>query len=283
MDKARWAVGADYAFREGLTGRGIGIAVLDTGLSPSEDFLLPQSRIAAFRDFVNEETKCYDDNGHGTHVSGIACSNGWMSSGKYMGIAPMAHIIAVKILDSSGRGSAATALKAIRWITENREKYNIKIANMSVGTSDRRINSALAKALYKAWDSGICIIAADGNAGSGNSSIASAGKNSRIITVGSFENPSPFCDVTAPSVDIVSCLSPDYSFEFHGRSRKKIVGGRYIKMSGTSMATPMVSGAAALFMEKYPDATPEGIKKAVMACSGQNGLIDIPKLLSLPC
>lgn len=68
MDKARWTVNADYAFREGLTGRGIGIAVLDTGLSPSEDFLLPESRIAAFRDFVNEESKCYDDNGHGTHV-----------------------------------------------------------------------------------------------------------------------------------------------------------------------------------------------------------------------
>ena len=104
MDKARWAVNADYAYNLGLTGKGIGIAVLDTGLSPSEDFLLPVSRIAAFRDFVNEESKCYDDNGHGTHVSGIACSNGWMSQGKYCGIAPQAHIIAIKILDSSGRG-----------------------------------------------------------------------------------------------------------------------------------------------------------------------------------
>lgn len=221
MDKARWAVNADYAYNLGLTGKGIGIAVLDTGLSPSEDFLLPVSRIAAFRDFVNEESKCYDDNGHGTHVSGIACSNGWMSQGKYCGIAPQAHIIAIKILDSSGRGSASTALKAIKWITENREKYNIKIANMSVGTSDRKINQSLLKAMYKAWDSGICIITADGNAGSGNTSIASAGRSSRIITVGSFENPSPQCDVTAPSVDITSCLSPNYSFEFHGRSRKK--------------------------------------------------------------
>lgn len=279
MDKARWAVNADYAYNLGLTGKGIGIAVLDTGLSPSEDFLLPVSRIAAFRDFVNEESKCYDDNGHGTHVSGIACSNGWMSQGKYCGIAPQAHIIAIKILDSSGRGSASTALKAIKWITENREKYNIKIANMSVGTSDRKINQSLLKAMYKAWDSGICIIAADGNAGSGNTSIASAGRSSRIITVGSFENPSPQCDVTAPSVDITSCLSPNYSFEFHGRSRKKIVGGRYIKMSGTSMATPMVSGAAALLAEKYPNITPDEMKSALIKCSGQNGLIDIYRLL----
>lgn len=279
MDKARWAVNADYAYNLGLTGKGIGIAVLDTGLSPSEDFLLPVSRIAAFRDFVNEESKCYDDNGHGTHVSGIACSNGWMSQGKYCGIAPQTHIIAIKILDSSGRGSASTALKAIKWITENREKYNIKIANMSVGTSDRKINQSLLKAMYKAWDSGICIITADGNAGSGNTSIASAGRSSRIITVGSFENPSPQCDVTAPSVDITSCLSPNYSFEFHGRSRKKIVGGRYIKMSGTSMATPMVSGAAALLAEKYPDITPDEMKSALIKCSGQNGLIDIYRLL----
>ena len=279
MDKARWAVNCDYAFDLGLTGRGVGIAVLDTGLSPSEDFLLPVSRIAAFRDFVNEEKKCYDDNGHGTHVSGIACSNGWMSQGKYCGIAPGAHIIAVKILDNTGRGSAATALKAVKWITENREKYNIKIANMSVGTSDRRINSALLKAMYKAWDSGICIIAADGNAGSGNTSIASASKSRRIITVGSFENPSQSCDVTAPSVDITSCLSPDYSFEFHGRSRKKIVDGRYIKMSGTSMATPMVSGAAAILAQKYPDITPDEIKTALIGCSGQNGLIDMARLV----
>lgn len=279
MDKAGVTVGADYAAELGLSGRGVGIAVLDTGLSPSKDFLLPKNRIAVFMDFVSDVSACYDNNGHGTHVCGIACGSGYMSGGKYRGIAPGADLIVLKILDKMGRGSAQTALKAIRWLTENRLRYNIRIANMSVGTTDRTINSALIRAMYNAWDSGICIIAADGNIGSGNSSIARAGINEKIITAGSFENPSFSCDITAPGVDIVSCMSEDYSFAFHGRSRQKTVGGHYVKMSGTSMATPMVSGAAALLIEKEPNISPSEIKKRLIITSGQNKLLDIRRLL----
>ncbi len=280
MDKARLAVNADYAEELGLSGKGVGIAVLDTGLSPSEDFLLPESRIAAFRDFVNEIPRCYDNNGHGTHVCGIACGNGYLSDGKYRGIAPGADLIVLKILDKMGRGSTMTALKAIKWLTENKERYNIRVANMSVGTSDRSINSALIRAMYNAWDSGICIIAADGNMGSGNSSIAAAGRSRKIITVGSVENPFCSCDITAPGVDIASCMSPNYSFGFHGRSRKKTIGRNYVMMSGTSMATPMISGAAALLIEKEPYITPAEIKRRLMGSCGFNKLLDIKSLLA---
>lgn len=280
MDRAREILNASYAEELGLSGEGVGIAVLDTGLSPSEDFLLPKNRIVVFRDFVNEIPRCYDNNGHGTHVCGIACGNGYLSGGKYRGIAPRADLIVIKILDRMGRGSALTALRAIRWLTENRERYNIRIANMSVGTSDRSINSALINAMYSAWDSGICIIAADGNIGSGSSSIASAGRSKKIITVGSSENPFCSCDITAPGVDIISCMSPDYSFSFHGRSRRKTVGRNYVMMSGTSMATPMISGAAALLIEKEPYITPTEIKRRLMAACVENKLLDIKNLLT---
>lgn len=279
MNKARLIINADYSDIAPYSGSGVGIAILDTGLSPSMDFTSPHNRIIAFKDFVSGFDRCYDNNGHGTHVCGIACGNGNLSNRKYAGIAPNANLIVLKILDKSGRGSATTALTAIKWIIENKNKYNIRVINMSVGTSDRSINSSLIYAMYKAWDSGICIITADGNAGSGNSSITTAGKNKKIITVGNFEIPTYSCDVTSPGIDIVSCMSYDYSFGFHGRSRKKIVSPYYVMMSGTSMSTPMVSGAAALLIEKYPDITPSEIKQKLLDTCGINKLINVKKLL----
>ena len=279
MDRARITVNAGYAESLRLTGRGVGIAILDTGLTPLEDFLLPKNRITVFKDFINDIPQCYDNNGHGTHVCGIACGNGFLSGRKYRGIAPGANLIILKILDRMGRGSTATALSAVNWIIANKDKYNIKIAYMSVGTRDRSINAALISAMYRAWDNGICIITADGNSGGGNSSIAQAGRNKKIITVGSTETPAYTCDITAPGVDIVSCMSPDYSFGFHGRSRKKVVQNGYIMMSGTSMSTPIVSGAAALLIEKEPYITPDELKQRLIATSGNNKLLNIQKLL----
>ncbi|GFI61021.1 serine protease AprX [Clostridiales bacterium] len=280
MDRARLILDADCAQSLGYTGKGVGIAVLDTGLSPLEDFLLPENRISVFKDFIGDFTHCYDNNGHGTHVCGIVCGSGFLSGGRYHGIAPKANLIVLKILDKMGRGSTAAALRAIQWVMENKSKYNIRIVNMSVGTSDRSINSALVSAMYQAWDSGICIIAADGNMGSGNISIAAAGRSKKIITVGSYENTAYDCDITAPGVDIVSCMSPNYSFSFHGRSRKKAIGRNYIMMSGTSMATPMVSGAAALLIEKRPSLSPNNIKSLLINSSGENKLLNIRKLIS---
>lgn len=278
MDKARVIVKANYAQTIGLSGKGVGIAVLDTGLSPSADFLMPTNRIMVFKDFVNGYTQCYDNNGHGTHVCGIVCGNGYMSDGRYCGIAPNASLIVIKILDKMGQGSTYSALKALDWILENHIRYNIRVVNMSVGTNDRNVNSSLINALYKAWDNGICIVSADGNIGSGSSSIVSAGKNKKIITVGSIESPNSSCDVTAPGTDIISCKSANYSFSFHGRSPKKIVGSNYVKMSGTSMATPIVSGATALLIEKNPHISPDELKKLLITTSN-NKLINIEELL----
>ena len=106
MNTARNVVNAHIVQEKGYTGKGIGVAILDTGISPVNDFTKPINRIVAFKDFVNNKSKPYDDNGHGTHVAGITGGNGINSNGKYKGIAPDCNLIAVKVLDEAGQGNA---------------------------------------------------------------------------------------------------------------------------------------------------------------------------------
>ena len=110
-----------------LTGKGVGVAVLDTGIFPHVDF---DSRIWAFQDFVNKRTVPYDDCGHGTHVMGILGGSGKASGGKCRGIAPGCGLIALKVLDDKGNGSQDTVIRALDWIQENRETYKIRIVNI---------------------------------------------------------------------------------------------------------------------------------------------------------
>lgn len=243
-----------------------------------------------------------------THVTGIACGNGYASKGKYCGIAPKSDIISVKILDKTGQGNSIQAISGLQWILDNYRKYNIKVVNLSIGTNDQNVNLPLLHAVNALWDNGLVVVAAAGNADGRNNSISSPKISPRIITVGSWEDrmlfrqkpfpqynfwgrilPSqtpPMPDIWAPGEDIISTLSPDYSFEFKNRDALKIVDRYYIKMSGTSMATPMVSGAAALLLEKEPGLTPDAVKKrlqdsASFACTGRNGgLLNIEELLS---
>ena len=118
--------------KAGLTGKGVTVAVLDTGLAPHPDF---KSRVVGWRDCIYRKEKCYDDNGHGTHVTGILAGDGRMSSGRYTGAAPGCSIIALKVLDRYGNGSREDLLQAFRWIRSNREEYRIRVVNISVGTT----------------------------------------------------------------------------------------------------------------------------------------------------
>lgn len=278
-------------------GRGISIAILDTGISPTEDFILPENRIVAFRDLVNGKNRPYDDNGHGTHVSGIACGNGFLSGGKYCGIAPMAQIVSVKILDRLGQGNSAQAVTGLRWIMDNARKYNIKVVNLSIGTNDRKINLPLKETVERLWRMGIVVVAAAGNPDEHNGYRPPPAVSPGVLSVGAWEDRSYFHqpnfsfftreesimpDLWAPGNDIVSVLSPDYDFTLPNRSRDNIVDGSYIRMSGASMATPLVSGAATLLLEKYPHARPEEIKRLLLrAADGKNGLMDRETCLDL--
>ena len=132
MNQARKEIHCEECWREGYTGRGIGVAVLDTGIFLHEDF---GGRIAAFADFVQKNPEPYDDNGHGTHIAGIIGGAGTASRGGYSGVAPECSLICAKVLDKRGNGYASDVLSGLRWIRGNRERYGIRIVNVSVGPS----------------------------------------------------------------------------------------------------------------------------------------------------
>ena len=112
--------------------KNIGVAVLDTGIYRHIDF---DNRIIAFKDFINNKNIPYDDSGHGTHVSGIIAGSGKASNGRFKGIAPMSQIISVKVLDSYGNGKIGSVIDGANWIINNKDIYNIKVANISFGTT----------------------------------------------------------------------------------------------------------------------------------------------------
>ena len=166
----------------------VGVAVVDTGIFRHIDF---GNRIVAFADFVNGKILPYDDSGHGTHVSGIIAGSGAASNKKYRGIAPQAAIVSVKVLDNMGNGKISDVLNGLKWIYQNRYLYNIRVVNISFGTTsgnDMRKERELIDSVEKLWDAGIIVVAAAGNSGPDVNSITVPGISKKIITVGAFDD-----------------------------------------------------------------------------------------------
>ena len=294
MDSVRQSIAIDDV---SYTGKGVTAAIIDTGVYPHKDLTQRENRIVYFRDYVNNKKKAYDDNGHGTHVAGIMASDGITSGGKYRGIAPGIKIISLKALNSVGEGKVSNILAALDWVWKNHKKYGINIVSLSLGASgtEGRQIDPLIKAAEKLWDSGIVVVAAAGNSGPANFTIDSPGVSPKIITVGccddkhtatrkddtvaefSSRGPSPYTkykpDILAPGVNVTSLSNSKDG---------------YVKMSGTSMATPVISGCCALLIEKYPGITPGEIKKRLKNSTYSlgdpvvdqgSGVIDAAKLM----
>src|SRR5215813_12356359 len=148
-----------------LNGTGIGIAILDSGITQDhKDFLnqrLDHTRVTFAKDFTSERFLSSDRYGHGTHVAGLAAGMGFISNGSYIGIAPNASIINLKVLDRNGKGKISDVLSALNWLLRNYQTYNIRVVNMSLGTPaiSSYKNDALCRAVRKLVDAGIVVVA----------------------------------------------------------------------------------------------------------------------------
>ena len=160
----------------GYTGAGIGVAVIDSGITTWHDDLTNRTstlypygnqRVARFVDFVNGRTLPYDDNGHGSHVAGIIAGNGYDSNGEKAGIAPGASLVSLKVLDAAGQGTISNIIAALGWIAVNGPAYNIRVVNMSVGAGihESYWTDPLTLATKALTDKGITVVAAAGNMG----------------------------------------------------------------------------------------------------------------------
>lgn len=295
----------------GYDGSGIGVAVLDTGVYPHEDLIAKENRIVAFKDFVNKHTSPYDDNGHGTHVAGIIAGDGTASKGKYRGIAPKSKIIGVKVMNADGGGATSNIVAGMQWVLNNREKYNIKIMSLSLGSNPdlKENDDPLVKGVNALWSKGIVVVTAAGNAGPESTTINSPGISQKVITVGcsdakgtidikddtiaDFSSRGPTItrktkpDLVAPGVKVNSLKANKQYLPIAKAILSKERG--YIQLSGTSMSTPVVSGAIALLLQKEPNLTPDIIKKRLLKSTNKiiggrydqgRGLLNIKKLLS---
>ncbi|GAB4274035.1 S8 family peptidase [Thermincola ferriacetica] len=190
LDTAVPAINAPAACAVGFTGKGITVAVIDTGIYPHPDLTQPTNRIIAFKDFINKKTSPYDDYGHGTHVAGIIAGNGKMSNGQYKGVAPEANLVGVKVLDNTGGGRSSDVIAGIQWVVQNKATYNIKVINLSLGApaTQSYATDPLSQAAGAAWDAGLVVVAAAGNNGPAAGTINTPGINPHIITVGAVDD-----------------------------------------------------------------------------------------------
>lgn len=281
------------------TGSGICAAVLDTGISVHPDL---QGRIVGFRDFVNGSGDIYDDSGHGTHVAGILAGNGRASEGIYAGMAPEAELLIAKVLDKNGDGDVDKVVRGIEWILSVKEQFRVRIVNISVGTQPELAceqKRRLLNAVEQLWDAGLVVVVSAGNYGPGPGTVAVPGNSRKVITAGvpdmpagragrrkrlnySGRGPTEECvikpDVFAPGTGIISC-----------NGRYFLPGEHiYVMKSGTSMATPVVSGAAACLLSKYPDMTNVEVKlklrESCVKYPGTEagwGLVNVERLLAV--
>lgn len=255
------------------------------GLGGHPDLL---GRPVCFRDFVGHREQMYDDNGHGTHVCGILCGSGRLSGGRYRGMAPRVRLVVGKVLDSRGDGGTDAMLEGMDWVLKIRERYKIRILNISVGIGSMREagkERVLREKVDEIWAKGILVVCAAGNKGPENGSISALG-GCRAVTVGCHDGsygldnpgrcetysgrgePGGFVrkpDLVAPGTDIISC-------NVNCVKIGGVVRNAYVAKSGTSMATPVVSGAAALAFQKHPGMSNEECRQGLQFTATDLGL-----------
>jgi serine protease AprX len=309
-------INAQRAWSSGYTGKGVGVALIDTGVAPVSGINAPGQLIngpdLSF-DSQSSSLTYNDEYGHGTHLAGIIAGNDLFAaknpagsgglvggvlntlgssskrngyagnSSNFLGVAPDAHILNMKVGDENGVVDVSQVIAAIDWVVQHRNDsgLNIKVLNLSYGTLSGQAYSLdpLAYAAEVAWRNGIVVVAAVGNGGNGTVGLDNPAYDPFVLAVGAADtagsnslyddsvagfsnsgdgvrNP----DLVAPGVHLESLRDPGSNIDL--QNPQAVVGDRFFLGSGTSQAAAVVSGAVALYYSAHPDASPDYVKKA---------------------
>ncbi len=295
------AAAARAAF--GLSGSGVGVCVVDTGVDAAHEQIAP--RPVTFVDFVGTSTTPYDDHGHGTHVASIALGDGTgsASAASYVGVAPGASLFAAKVLDANGSGSDGDVIAGVDWCAARHPQVRVISMSLGDGTSSDG-KDALSQHVDAAVANGLVVVVAAGNSGDDTETVGSPGAAEQAITVGAASDWSspPGTDYHDDGIALAYFSSRGPTAD--GRTKPDVVApgvtvraaragsvSDYVTYSGTSMATPYVAGAVALALDATPSATPAQVKAALTGTAedwgppGKDvdwgaGLLDVPAFVS---
>ena len=285
-------VGADVVWAQGVNGKGVTVAIVDTGLGKHKGLLRDvkgktANRIVAWVDFVDGSRKPRDPNGHGTHVAGIIANSQKGADGEWNGVAPGVKLVGVRVLNEEGYGTYEQVIKGIQWVVKNKDKYKIEVMNLSMTgpVAAPYWADPLSQAVTAAWAKGITVVVASGNGGPGAMSIGVPGYNPYVITAGAFTDNytpgdwsddyiTPFSaagpttdgfvkpDLVAPGAHMVSTMMPQSYLALNHQANQ--ISNSYFSMAGSSQAAATVSGVAALVLSGNSDLTPDQVKFRLM-------------------
>lgn len=313
-------VGALDAYRLGITGRGVGVALIDTGVTRVAG--LDSGNVVNGPDlsFDSQDpaTANIDGFGHGTHLASIIAGRtaagtpaSYADPARFTGIAPDANLVNVKVGSANGDVDVSQVIAGINWVVEHRrdEGLNIRVINLSYGTDSVQPSQVdpLAYAVEQAWLNGIVVVVAGGNEGDSTTNLANPASDPHVLAVGAMDSAGTVStaddtvpswstdgtdarhvDVTAPGVSVLGLRSPGSAADTQNPGAR--VGSQFLRGSGTSQAAAVVSGEAALLLQAKPNLTPDQVKQILMgSASGLNnvsarmegsGTTDLRKALS---
>jgi serine protease AprX len=303
-------IGAQDLWAAGYTGKGVDVALIDTGVSPVPG--LDDGRVVYGPDISfdsgNPDLRYLDSYGHGTHMAGIIagrdpvaaacarCANAspYSNPDRFYGVAPDSRIVSVKVGATDGATDVSQVIAGINWVVahKNDNGLNVRVLNLSFGTDSLQpyLLDPLAYAVERAWSAGIVVVVAAGNDGLAVLSVANPASDPDVIAVGGDEpngtldvrddTVPPFAthgtilrtvDVAAPATHVLSLRVPGSMVDLQNPGG--VVGERFIRGSGTSQAAAVTSGLAALLVQKFPTATPDQIKAYLLGTARPIGLL----------